>query len=177
MPDGTGAHREKLISRNKINNMVDQIFELRLSGFSQQEVARRLNLDRTFVSRLEKLGEVRKGNRVAVVGFPIKNKEEIVKVLAEEGADYWLLMTDRERWDFARNQNGLEFFNELMEIVARVRTHDVVIIIGSNYRIKLSQALLDKEVVGVELGESPIKGDIYVQPEEIRSLIRTLVSK
>ncbi|MEW6663447.1 MAG: transcriptional regulator [Bacillota bacterium] len=168
---------EKLISRNKINNIIDQILEQRLRGFSQQEVANRLNLDRTFISRLEKIGEVRKGNKVAVVGFPVENKRELVEVLAREGVDFWLLMTDQERWEFARNKNGLDFMNHLMELVARIRSHDVVVVLGSNYRIRLSEALLDREVVGVELGQSPIEGDVYVDPEALARLIRSLIAR
>jgi hypothetical protein len=167
----------KLISRHKINSIIDQILELRLSGFSQQEAANRLNLDRTFISRLEKIGEVRKGNKVAVVGFPVSNKQELMEMLAKEGVDFWLLMTDAERWDFARNQNGLDFMNHLMELVGRIRAHDVVVVLGSDYRIRLIEALLDREVVGVELGQSPIKGDVYVDPQVLAQLIRSLMNR
>ncbi len=166
---------DKLLSRKKAIQVIDAILDLRSQGYSQQEVARRLNLDRPFVSHLEKVAEVRKGTRVAVIGFPVSNKEELAVMLEQEGVDYWLLMNDEERWAFARNMNGLDFFNKLMEMVALVRTHDVVVFIGSNYRIRLVEALLDREVVGVELGESPIKGDKYVDPEKLRELIRSLI--
>ena len=61
---------EKLISTSRIHRTVDQILELRSQGQSQQEVAEQIGVDRTFISRLEGLGEVRKGGRVAVIGFP-----------------------------------------------------------------------------------------------------------
>ena len=68
---------EKIIDRDKIYKAVDDILEMRSRGLSQQEIANRIGLDRTAISRLETLGEVRKGGRIALVGFPIKNCEEI----------------------------------------------------------------------------------------------------
>ncbi|MHB1420009.1 MAG: transcriptional regulator [Bacillota bacterium] len=167
---------DKLLSRTKIERLIDQILELRVQGVSQQEVARRLNIDRTFVSRLERSGEIRKGSRIAVIGFPVENKNELNEALTEEGVEFILLMTDAERWHFVQEKSGLELLNEIMEIIARVRVYDVVIIIGSNYRIKISEALLNKEVVGVEIGQSPIAGDVYVNPGELTALVRSLAS-
>ena len=111
-------------------------------------MAARFEVDRTFVSRLEGLGAVRKGSSLAVIGFPVKNKEEILDLLAELGVDFSLIMTDDERWRFVQEKSGIELFNEVMSLVARVRTFDVVIFIGSRQRIRWSAALLDKEVVG-----------------------------
>ncbi|WP_406677533.1 transcriptional regulator [Moorella sp. ACPs] len=166
---------DKLISRRKINSILERIFTLRCQGFSQQEAARQVGVDRSFVSRLETLGEIRRGRRIAVVGFPVANKAELENMLRQEGVEYILLLTDAERWDFVRKKSGLELLNQLMEIVGRIRDYDVVIIIGSDYRIKVSEALLGREVVGVEIGSSPIRGDREVNVEELRSLVRQLV--
>jgi len=68
---------EKIINRQKINQIIDEMLNLRSQGFSQQEVANRVGIDRTVISKLETLGEVRKGGRVALVGFPIENREEL----------------------------------------------------------------------------------------------------
>lgn len=167
---------DKLISRRKVNTVLDRIFALRRQGFSQQETARQVGVDRSFVSRLETLGEVRRGRRLAVVGFPVANKTEVENMLRQEGVEYILLLTDAERWDFVRRKNGLELLNELMEIVARLREYDVVIIIGSDYRIKVGEALLGREVVGVEIGPSPIKGDREVNIDALGKLIRQLLA-
>ncbi|MGI6286349.1 transcriptional regulator [Neomoorella humiferrea] len=168
---------DKLISRRKINSILERIFTLRCQGFSQQETARQVGVDRSFVSRLESLGEIRRGRRIAVVGFPVANKAELENMLRQEGVEYILLLTDAERWDFVRKKSGLELLNQLMEIVARVRDYDVIVIIGSDYRIKVSEALLGREVVGVEIGSSPIRGDREVNVEELRSLVRGLVER
>lgn len=165
---------EKIINRLKVHQMIDEMLDLRSQGFSQQEVANRVGIDRTVISKLETLGEVRKGGRVALIGFPIENCEELRLMAKQEGIDYSLLMSERERWDFVQNKTGVEFFNTIMGIIATLRTYDIVIILGSNMRIKLMEALLDKEVIGVQIGESPIADDKYIDPESVRVIVRQL---
>lgn len=162
---------EKLISLEKLIGVIDQVLNMRSEGASQQEVAQRFGLDRSFVSRLESLGAVRRGSSIAVVGFPIKNKEEIESLLAECGVDFSLIMTNEERWRFVEEKSGIDLFNEVMRITAQVRSYDAVIFIGSRQRIKWARALLDKEVIGIELGESPLTEDRYLDPARLRELI------
>lgn len=50
---------DKLINRNKIDRVVDRILHLRTQGLSQQEVAAQVGIDRSVISRLEHMGEVR----------------------------------------------------------------------------------------------------------------------
>ena len=165
----------KLISREKIDRVIDETLQFRVQGYSQQEVANRLNLDRTFVSRLEKMGEIRKGRRIAVIGFPIQNTVELKKMLQEEGVEYTLLLTDKERWEFVQSGNGVDLLNSVMKIITDLRIYDTVLVIASNYRVRLCQAILDKEVVGFEIGKSPIEDDKYVPVEEIREIIRQIM--
>jgi len=165
---------EKIINRQKIHQIIDEMLDMRSQGLSQQEVASRIGIDRTVVSKLETVGEVRKGGRIALVGFPIINCDELRLMAKQEGIEYSLLMSEQERWDFVQKKTGVDFFNAIMEIVAALRNYDIVIIIGSNMRIKLMVALLDKEVIGVQIGESPIAEDKYVDPESIRAIIHHL---
>ena len=162
---------EKLISLEKLHRSIEQILEQRSRGLSQQEVADRFSVDRTFVSRLEGLGAVRKGSSLAVIGFPVQNKEEILALLAELGVDFGLIMTDTERWRFVREKSGIELLNEIMGLVSRVRAYDVVIVIGSKERIRWCAALLDKDVVGIEIGDAPITEDKIVDLGRLRELI------
>jgi len=167
---------EKLISTSRIHRTVDQILELRSQGQSQQEVAEQIGVDRTFISRLEGLGEVRKGGRVAVIGFPIGNKEEIEAIAQEEGVDFTWVMTNEERWQFAEDRSGAKLANELMVLFSRLRDFDTIVFLGSDMRIKLVEAMLAPEtVLGIELGKSPIRQDKYVDPTEFRALIRSLM--
>lgn len=165
---------EKIINKQKIHQAIEAVLEMRSKGFSQQESANRIGLDRTVISKLETLGEVRKGGLVALVGFPVKNCEELKQIARQEGIDFFLLLSEEERWNFVQSKTGVELFNDIMEIIAMLRKHDIVIMLGSNMRIKLMETLLDKEVIGVEIGESPIADDKYVNPETVRQIIHQL---
>ncbi len=167
---------DKIINPQKIHKAIDEALELRGQGLSQQDVANRIGVDRTVISRLETLGEVRKGGRIALIGFPVKNCDELAAVARQEGVDYCLLLTEKERWDFVESKSGIELFNTIMEIIGTLRSYDIVIIICSNMRIKLIEALLDKDVIAVQIGESPINENKYVEPEMIRTIIQQLHS-
>lgn len=164
----------KVISLRKLNKTVTEIFDLRSTGLSQTEVASRLGLDRTLVCRLESLAEVRKGRRLAVLGFPVANKKELQSALQAEGVDFVFLMNEAERWEYVRNKSGLDLFDSIMELIAMIHTFDQVIFIGSNKRIKIIEAVLDKEVVGFAIGESPIQEDKHIPPWEIVNLVRSI---
>lgn len=166
---------DKLLSRGKIARVIDRILAARAAGKSQQEVANQLGIDRTFISRLENIGEVRKGQRVALIGFPVGNKDELVSLARAEGVDYILLLNDDERWEFLETKSGVELFNQTMELISQIRDFDTVIFLGSDMRINLVEAILGADsVIGISLGPSPVRGNVYVDPETIRSLIRSV---
>lgn len=168
--------QDKIISWQKIENTLQKALQLRAKGFSQQEVADRLGIDRTFVSRLEGIGELRKGQRIACIGFPISNKDEIQEILVKEGVDYSLLMTEQERLDFISNRSGRELLNVIMDMIADARKYEVVICIGSDERIKILSGVLDGQVINIEIGTSPITEDKWVDPGEIRRILRSIKS-
>lgn len=165
---------EKVISRRKIDQFVDKVLSFRAKGMTQTEVASRLGVDRTLVCRLENLGEIRKGRRLAVVGFPVLNKNELRDALEREGVEFVFLMTESERWDFIRQKSGIDLFNSIMELIAKAHSFDQVLVIGSSQRIKIFEAVLDKEVVGYEIGDSPIREDKYVEVSDIIEIVRAI---
>ena len=165
---------DKTISRRKIDQAVNKILNLRMKGLAQTEVAQRLGLDRTLVCRLENLGELRKGRSLAVVGFPVLNKKKVEEALRLEGVDLVLIMSEEERWQFVKQKSGVALFDSIMEKIAKVQSYDQVIVIGSNKRIKVFEAVLDKEVVGFEIGESPIREDKIVNIDELIRLVRAV---
>jgi transcriptional regulator len=165
---------DKLISMSKLTGTIEEMLTLRRQGLSQAEVAKKFGTDRTFISRLENLGEIRKGKTIALIGFPLLNVEEIREMARQEGVDFVLLMNDKERWDFVYSRTGIELLNEVMSLIYKVRQCDVVIILGSDQRLRLFRALLDKEVVALNIGKSPITEDKYVNPENLREIIRKL---
>jgi hypothetical protein len=165
---------DKLINREKIDRTIDAILQRRAEGLSQQEVAKDLKIDRTFVSRLETLGEVRKGGTIAVVGFPLANIPEIKDVCDEFGVEYTMLMSENERYGYIDSRAGWDLVNEIMRMIAFFRTFDTVILIGSDFRNRLSEALLDNQVVTVYIGESPIREDKHLEPQRLRDILSAI---
>lgn len=169
---------DKVIDRKKVFRTVERILELRAGGMSQQEVANKLEIDRTFVSRLESIGEVRKGCRIGLVGFPVQNREELEAVAREEGLDLIWLMTEAERNHFINSKSGKDLLNAIMDAISRAKQCDNIIFLGSDMRIGLVEAIVGpSHVVGIQIGDSPITEDKYVDPEAIRALIRSLKSQ
>ena len=89
---------DKVIDKDKIVRVINRVLELRTEGQSQAEAVATLGLDRSFISRLEAVGEVRKGTKIALIGFPLSNCDEIAQIAKELGIDYVWLMDDRQRW-------------------------------------------------------------------------------
>ncbi|MCL5040835.1 MAG: helix-turn-helix domain-containing protein [Firmicutes bacterium] len=165
---------DKLVSPRKITETVERILALRQKGLSQQEVADKLQIDRTFISRLESVGEVRKGKTVAIIGFPIENKEEIYQVAAQEGVDFIFLLSEKERWAFAQERTGVELLDIVMDMAAQIRQMDSIILIGSDKRIRVMQAFLGREVIPIQIGPSPITKDVRMDPEQLRETLRMI---
>lgn len=164
---------EKLLSRERIIAVVDEILTLRQAGLSQQEVADRLGTDRTFVSRLESLGEVRKGARIAVIGFPVANKDEIMKVAAENGVDFTFVLSDEERWSFLQGKSGFELFSEAADLLERLSEHETVVLLGHNRPAQLLEALLGRRSAVYHLAQAPGR-DAYFDPDELTRLLGEL---
>ena len=70
--------------------------------------------------------------------------------------------------------SGLELLNTIMELIARARGFDHVLVIGSNERIRIAEAVLGRPVIGYEIGRSPIKEDKYVDPAAITRIVRAI---
>lgn len=166
--------QDKIVSWQKIEKTLRKVLALRTRGLSQQETADRLMIDRTFISRLEGIGELRKGQTIACVGFPIANKDEIQEIMENEGVEFILLMNEEERLDFVNKRSGKELLNVLMDLTARVRNFEIVICMGSDERIKLFEGVLNGQVISIEIGSSPITEDKWVDPQEVRRILRSI---
>ena len=168
---------EKLVSMDKVIRLVGQTLELREQGYSQQETANRLLLDRSFVSRLETVGEIRKGNRLAVIGFPLQNADSITALCREYGLEFHLILNNSERWDMVQDQQALDFFNRILELVARLRQFDVLIMITSEKWYQLADALLDIEIIHLGLGPSPIDEDRHFDQKRLEDTLKQVIKQ
>ena len=168
---------DKVIGYEKLTDLISEILRRRSEGATQQEVARQLNIERSFVSHLERLGEVRRGNRVALVAFPVSNTEEIKTIAVECGVEFVYVLSESERRAFVSDKDGSSLFNEVLEILARLRDFDTVVLLASDWRIKIIGKILGREVMGVPLGKSPIKKDQHVDPNNLRELLSSAVER
>lgn len=166
---------EKLISLDRVERLLERVLKLRAQGFSQQEVARRLCLDRSFISRLESAGEIRKGKRVAVVGFPIKNAAELTLICREFGLDYSMILNNQERWELVSGKQALDFFNQMLEVVAQLRGFDTLVLLTSERWYNLAEALLDLQIVYIGLGPTPVQEDRPVDPAQFRRVLSQVI--
>ena len=167
----------KLIDIARTKREIEQILNLRSRGLSQKEVAQQFELDRTFISRLENLGEIRKGKKIALIAFPIKNKQELISLAQDQGLEYVLVMNEEERWDFVEKKSGVELFNEVMDIIAKLSTFDIVIFAGSDMRIPLVERIIDTQVISICLGNSPIREDKLLPRTRLKEIISTVRNK
>ena len=165
---------DKVIDRDKIVRMVERVLEARAQGQSQTDAASSLGLDRSFISRLEAIGEVRKGLKLALIGFPISNREQIEQVAKEESLDYVWVMDDRQRWAYVRGKTGITLLNDLMRIIGDLKDYDALIMVGSDMRVRIAEALMGNKVYGIELGKSPVKRDVELDPVKLRQIIREI---
>lgn len=165
---------EKVISIPRINNKINEILQYRMLGMSQQEAADKLGVERTFISRLEGLGEIRKGQSIAAIGFPIKNRSEVENVLRAFGVEYFFLMSEAERTDYVNNCSGAQLTNRIIELVNKLRSFDTVIVMASDYRNRLARDLLDNKVIEIDIGKSPIKKDVNVNLDNLTDILKTL---
>lgn len=162
---------DKVISKNKIIKEIDRILALRVKGCSQQETADLRGIDRSFISRVESIGELLKGRNIGVIGFPIKNKEQILSVLHERGISNCLIMSETERLHFVGDKTGAELVNEIMTLLGEFRNYDTVIVMASDRRGRLIQALLDQQVVLLDIGNSPLTEDVHLDIERLEEVL------
>lgn len=168
---------DKLISVGRIHQAIAEALSLRALGLSQTEVSQRLNVDRTLLSRLESLGEIRKGNAIAVIGFPVANKADIEALCARQGVEFVWVMSDSERRRFAEEVSGAALIDQILALAGRIRQFDAVILMASNQRIRMMEALLDRAVVvPLILGATPLDRDVTVDLAELEAILRAVRS-
>ena len=165
---------DKVISLIKITNKAKEILKLRMLGLSQQEVADKLGVERPFISRLEGLGEIRKGQSIAAIGFPIKNKAKVEAVLKTYGVEYFILMSEEERTAFVNDCSGVQLSNKIMELINKFKSFDNVIVMASDYRIRIARDLMDNKIIEIDIGKSPIKEDVNVNLDTLTKILETL---
>lgn len=166
---------DKVVSQEKLFDSLVDILSDREAGATQEEVARTHGVQRSFVSFLESLGEVRRGARIALVGFPVAEAEKVRALAEQHGVDFVLVFNQAER-ESIEGASGGEVFNRLLETLATMRDYDVIILLASDWRIELIERILGKEVIGIPLGHSPLREDVSVDIDELARVIENVKS-
>ena len=165
---------EKVVSRDKLVGVIDEILADREAGSTQEEAARSHGVQRSFVSFLESLGEVRRGARTAVVGFPVANAAEVKALTERLGIDFTLVFSQAER-ESIEHAPGAEVFNRLLETMATLRDYDVVVVMASDWRIELIEKVLGTETITLPLGPSPLREDVTVDIDELEQVLTNIL--
>ncbi|MCL2526733.1 MAG: transcriptional regulator [Coriobacteriia bacterium] len=164
----------KVVSKDKLYSSIDQLLEERSQGATQAEAARIAGVSRSFVSNLETLGEVRYGARVALIAFPISNGPEVQALAEEFSLDFVLIFSQDERAR-AEMAEAKDVMNQLLDTLVELNDYSAVIVCASDWRISTMKRLLDSDVIGIELGVSPIQNDVEVDLDTLRGVMSEVV--
>jgi len=165
---------KKVISPDKLFATLNEVLQARARGATQAEAAREVGVSRSFISNLESLGEVRHGARVAMIAFPVANGEE-VRALAEEfSLDFVLTFSQSER-SRAELGEARDMLNHLLDTLVELTDYSTVVVLASDLRIKTLKRILDSDVIGIELGKSPLNDDVIVDIEQLRSVVSGII--
>ena len=161
---------DKVVGRDKLIDQIEAILVDREGGATQQEAAAAHGVDRSFVSWLETLGEVRRGKRVAFIAFPVANVEEVRRVCDEHGVELAMVLSQSEREGFEAGRADA-VFNLVLDVLADLKDFDVVIIFASTKRTGSIEKILGREVIARPLGPSPLRHDVAVDLKELTDAV------
>ena len=164
----------KVISRDKLYNAIDQLLIDRSRGATQADAARVAGVSRSFVSNLETLGEVRHGARIAIIAFPVSNGEEIRALAEEFSLDFVLIFSQNERTQAETGDAGI-IMNQLLDTLVELNDYSAVIVLASDWRVQTMKRLLDSDVIGIELGKSPLQSDVAVDIDHLRDVLAGII--
>lgn len=165
----------KLISEEKLFTGIEGIMDDREAGATQSEAAELHHVQRSFVSFLETLGEVRRGSRVAIVAFPVSNAEEIEELAERYSIDMVLALSQETRERIEGGTSAASVFNALMATMEELAQFDAIIVCASDLRIASAKRIFGPSVFSIELGASPLRSDVEVDLTQLEELICSLL--
>jgi predicted XRE-type DNA-binding protein len=152
---------DKIISLERARSLIERIFHLRQSGSTQQEVASMLGVERSFISHLEGLGEIRRSKQIALIGFGIGNTSEVEEVGRNLGLDYIRLFG---------KQASME---EILGALNWVQGVDFIVFMGRDSEITLFEKIINKKILGI----STSGDNRLVDTEKLRETLKGLAEK
>lgn len=166
---------DKVISKEKLMSALEDILLSRVKGATQEEAAARAGVPRSFVSNIETLGALRYGKKIAFIAFPLSNAREAMALADSYGVDLSLALSQDDRQRVGEGP-AADMFNRMIDTLAALKSFDTVIIAASDYRIDSFKRIIDGEVVGIKLGESPITSDQKLDLNVLKSVFEELIA-
>jgi hypothetical protein len=166
---------DKIVSREKLVEQITGILRDRERGATQADTAKSHGVERSFVSWLETLGEVRRGRRVGLIAFPVANGDEVRDLAERHGVEFLLVMSQAEREMF-EGSPGDAVFNRVLDTLATLKDFDVLVLLASDWRVGTIEKILGREVVAVTLGPSPLRHDVVVDLEELDHILEGVIA-
>lgn len=166
---------DKVVGRDKLVDAIEAVLRDREAGATQAEAATAHGVDRSFVSWLENLGEVRRGKRVAFIAFPVANVDAVRAVLDAHGVEFSMVVSQAEREGFEAGRADA-VFNLVLDVLADLKDYDTVIIFASTKRTGAIEKILGREVIARPLGPSPLRHDVEVDLDELSDLLDAVMT-
>lgn len=166
---------DKVVSEEKIVGAIERILADREAGATQEQVAKVHSVQRSFVSLLESLGEIRSGARIALVAFPVANAEELRALADAYSLDVSLVLSQSQR-ENVEHEAGADIFNNLLDTMADLAQFETIIVCASDWRIETFQRIFENEVVGIVIGQSPLRHDVVVDLDHVEKVLKAVTS-
>lgn len=132
---------DKVISLEQARALVERIFHLRSTGSTQREVASMLGVERSFISHLEGLGEVRR-RQIALIASAAPDPEKIDRVARE---------LDIDLVHITEGPTGLR---DVLDLLAAAKELDFVVFLGPAEEAALIEQVIDTRTVSIPLQEA-----------------------
>lgn len=164
----------KVVGWEKLTAALDSLLTDRENGATQEEAARAHGVQRSFVSFLETLGEIRRGERIALLAFPVSNVEAVKAVAERYSVDLAIVLSQSQRVG-VEHLSGGETFNMVLDTMAELAGYDTLVVAASDKRVEEVSAIFEADVIGLPLGPSPLREDVEVDVEALGALLGTIV--
>lgn len=164
---------DKVISKDKLMLALEDILRARTKGATQEEAAARAGVPRSFVSNIETLGALRHGQKIAFIAFPVANADEAMALAQRYGIELALALSQHDREKVGEG-TAAEMFNRMIDTIATLKSFDTLVVAASDYRIESFRRLIDGEVIGITLGESPITQDQHLDLTVLENVFKQL---
>lgn len=143
---------DKIISLDRASDLIDRIFDMRSNGSTQEEVAKTLGVERSFISHLEGIGEIRKSKEIAFIGSGVKDEAAVEKTVHDLNFEHVFI-----------NGDGRAEIGEALAVLTILKDIDFIIFLGPDSEHKLLESVLDKKIIGITLDKEGALGEVLAE--------------